>query len=140
MAVYVEEIVERGMSRGEFLQVAHPSKPAHRAFPPAQGQVTILRSVVEMTTDLLAVAISYLFHCGTIRPKPVRDDRSWRSVSLPGFLQKPKCSGLIPGFGDVTFEYFTFVIDSPPEIVLDAINLHKDLIKVPLPLSLLTHV
>ena len=32
------------------------------------------------------------------------------------------------------------MIDRAPKVVLDAIDLHKDLIQVPLPLSMLSHV
>ena len=102
--------------------------------------MTILRSVIEMPTDLLAVMHSNLFHCRAIGPKSVSDHRFRCSVSLHGFLQKPKRGRLIPGFGDVAFQHFALVIDGAPEIMLDAIDLYKDLIKMPLPLGMLAHV
>lgn len=54
------------MGRSEFLQVTHPSKSAHRAFSPAQGQMTVLGTIVQVATDLLAVAVSDLFHGSAI--------------------------------------------------------------------------
>jgi len=49
---------------------------------------------------------------------------------------QPACRG----FGDVGFENLTFVIYGPPKIMLDAIDLHEDLIEMRLPLSMLSHV
>ena len=61
------------------------------------------------------------------------------AVAFHRFLQKDKCSLLIPGFGDVAFQHLTFMIDGAPEVMLYAIDLHEDLIQVPLPPSMLAH-
>jgi len=102
--------------------------------------VAVLGPVVEVTTDLLAVAIPYVFQRGAIRAKSVRDDLSWCAVSLHCFLQKGKCSLLIPGLGNVALEHLTFMIDGTPEVMLVPVDLHENLIEMPLPLSMLTHV
>lgn len=88
----------------------------------------------------MVVFVSDLFHSAAARAKPIRDNRSWRSVPFRGFLQKPKRSGLIPGFGDVALQDFTFMIAGSPETILNAINLHKDFVEMPSPLSVLAHV
>lgn len=97
-------------------------------------------SVVQVATDFLAVFVSDLFHGGAIRAKSVSDDHSRCPVSFHRFLHKGKCRLLIPGLSDVAFQYFTFVIDGAPEVMLHAIDLHEDLIQVPLPLCVLAHV
>lgn len=61
-------------------------------------------------------------------------------MPLHSFLQEAKRSRLISSLGDIAFQNFTSVIDGTPEIMLHLINLHEDLIQVPLPLSLLAHV
>ena len=81
-----------------------------------------------MTTDLLAVFISDLSHRGAVGSKPVCDNYLGSAVPLHSFLQEPKRSGFIPGLGDIACQYFTFVIDGAPEIVLDPIYLYEDLI------------
>lgn len=102
--------------------------------------MAILSSVIQVATDLLAVDHSDLFHRGAVRAKPIRDNRSWRSISFHRFLQKPKRSGLIACFGHEAFQHFSFMVDSSPEIVLDTVDFHEDLIEMPLPLSVLAHV
>ena len=102
--------------------------------------MAILCSIVEMANDLLAVNHSNLLHGSTIRPQSVSNDCLGYTVSLHGFLQKPECSGLITGFGDIALQDFILMIDGAPEVVLDAIDLHKHLIQLPLPLSVLAHV
>ena len=97
-------------------------------------------SVVQVATDLLAVLVSDLCHGGAIRTKPVSDRHSRSAGSFHRFLQKRKCGLPVAGFGDVSFQHLALVIDSAPEIMLHAINLHEDLIQVPLPLCVLAHV
>ena len=61
------------------------------------------------------------------------------AVSFHGFLQKRKCGLLITGFGDVAFQHFAFMVDGAPEVMLDAIDLHENLVEVPLPLGVQAH-
>ena len=41
----------------------------------SQGQMTVFGPIIEVATDLLAVAVSNLFHGCAVRPKPVGDHR-----------------------------------------------------------------
>ena len=102
--------------------------------------MAVLRPIIQMATDLLAVFVSDLFHCGAIGPKSVGNDGFWSPVSFHRFFQKDKRRLLVPGLGDVALQDFSFMIDGSPQVVLDAIDLHEDLIEVPLPLSVLPHV
>ena len=133
-------IVKRGVGRNEFLEVRHSPEPRHRSLSSSEGQVAVLGPVVEMATDVLAVFVSDLFHGGAIRSKSIGGDEPRCSIPFHGFLQKCKCRLLIPGFGDVAFQHFTFVIDGAPEVMLDAVDFHEDFIEMPVPLSMLTHV
>lgn len=101
--------------------------------------MAVLCPVVEMSTDLLAVIHSDLFHGSTIGPKPISNDSLRRPISLHRFLQKCKCGLLIPGLGDIGFENLAFMIDCAPEIVVYAVDLYKHLIKVSPPLWNLAH-
>ena len=130
MAIEVEVIVKRSMGRSEFLQVAHPSKSRHRPLSSPKRQMTVFDSVVEMTTDLLAVPVSNLLHRGPIGAKSICDDAFRSAISLHGFLQKGKYRLLIPGFGHIRFQHFAFMIDGPPEIMLHAVYLHENFINV----------
>ena len=102
--------------------------------------MAILRPIVEVATDLLTVAVSNLFHRRAIRAKLIRYDYLRGPIPLHGFPKEPKCRLLITGFRNKTFQHLTFMIDSPPEIVPNTIDLHEDLIQVPLPLGMLAHV
>ena len=55
------------MYGGELLETSHSPKPEHRPLPSPKGEVGVLRSVVLVATDLLAVFVSNLFHCRAIR-------------------------------------------------------------------------
>ena len=101
--------------------------------------MAVLRPVVEVATDLLVVAIFYVFYGGSIRAKSVSHDGSRRAVSFHRFLQERKCSLLIPGFCHVAFQHLTFVVDGAPQVMLYAVDLHEDLIEMPLPLRMLPH-
>lgn len=101
--------------------------------------MTVFGTVVQVATDLLAVAVSNLSHRGAIRSKAVSDDDLRSAVSLHGLLQKPERCGLIPGLGDVALQHLALVIDSSPEVVLDTVDLNENLVEVPLPLSMLAH-
>lgn len=78
-----------------------------------------------MTTDLPAIAVSYVFHGSATGAKSVRDDFSRSTVPFYSFPQKRKCSQLITSFGDVVFPHFALMIDSATKTMLEAIDLQK---------------
>ena len=91
VAVEIEMVIERSVGRDEFLQVRHSPEPGHRSLSSPERQVAILRPIIKMATDLLAVDISNVFHRGAIRPEPIRHDGSRCAVALHGFSQEPQC-------------------------------------------------
>jgi len=93
-----------------------------------------------MATDLLAVDISNLFHGCAIRRTTICDDDLRIAVSFHCFVQEFQCSSLVASLGDIAFQYFAFVVDGAPEIMLDAIDFDEDFIEMPLPLCDPAHV
>lgn len=55
------------------------------------------------------------------------------SVPLQRFLQEFQRSLLVARLRHEAFEHLSFVVDGPPKTVPLAVNLHKDLVKVPSP-------
>src|SRR5208337_4081318 len=74
MALLIEMVVDLGVNRTEFLQRLHASKALHGALSSSKRLMRILRSIVEATTDLLAIGVADLFHRLRIRAKSVGDD------------------------------------------------------------------
>lgn len=62
VAVVVEVVMKRGVSRDELLQVRHSPEPQHCPLSSPEQQMTVLGPIVEMATDLLAVDVPNLFH------------------------------------------------------------------------------
>jgi hypothetical protein len=60
-------------------------------------------------------------------------------MPLHGFLEELQRGLPVARVGDDAFEHFTLVIDSPPEVVRHAGDLHLDLVEVPLPVAMGTH-
>ncbi len=51
------------------------------------------------------------------------------------FPEEYQCSPAIAPFRDVTLEHFAFVIDDPPQVVPHAVDLHENLVQMPLPFA-----
>jgi len=97
--------------------------------------MAVLGPVVEPPPNLLFVLISNGLHGRSIRAESVGDDDFRIAISFQRFAQKLQCSMAIPTLGDISFQYFTFVIDGTPEVVCDPIYLHENLVQMPLPLG-----
>ena len=54
-------------------------------------------------------------------------------MALHCFLEKFQRSSLIPLLRDIGFQYFTFVVDSSPQVMPLAAYLYEDLVQVPPP-------
>ena len=128
------------MHGGEFLQASHSPETKHCTLSSSEGEVRVFRSVVRVATDLLAVLVADLVHGCAIRWAAVGDNHLRIAVSLHCFLQEFQGGGFVAPFRDIGFQYFAFVINGAPEIMLDAIDFDEDLVEVPLPLCHLAHV
>jgi hypothetical protein len=51
------------------------------------------------------------------------------------FLEEFQCGFLVSGLRDKAFQNFTLVVDRALEVVLLAIELHENLVEMPLPLA-----
>ena len=51
------------------------------------------------------------------------------------FLEEFQCSFLVSGLGDKAFHDLTFVIDGAPKVVPLAVDLHENLVEMPLPMA-----
>ena len=66
IALMIEMNVHGGMHAGELLQTSRAPKPEHSSLFSPEGEVRILRAVVLVATDLLAVLVADVFHCGAV--------------------------------------------------------------------------
>jgi hypothetical protein len=60
-------------------------------------------------------------------------------MPLHRLLQEFKGCFAIADLGDDAFQHLAFVIDSPPEVVRHPVDLHVDLVQVPLPVAMRAH-
>jgi hypothetical protein len=74
-ALGVEQVVDRGVNGGEFLQTSHPPEPQYRPLPSSEGLVKILRPVVGRTGGLLSITDAEVPKRSTIGPQAVGHDR-----------------------------------------------------------------
>jgi hypothetical protein len=95
--------------------------------------------VVRPPRGFLTFLVSNHFHRGAIRREAVGHNHFRIAISPHRFLQKRKRSLAIPPVGNEALQNFALVINCAPEIVLRAINLHKNLIQMPSPLRTLAH-
>ena len=73
------------MHAGELLQTSRAPKPEHSSLFSPEGEVRILRSVVLVATDLLAVLVADVFHCGAVGWAPIGDYDAWIAISFHCF-------------------------------------------------------
>ena len=81
-------------------------------------------------------SIQFYFHCGAVRPEPVRHDRPRPAVALHRTLQEPQRSLAIPPFRSENLKHLALVIDRTPEVMCFAIDPHKHLVQMPTPLRI----
>ena len=60
-------------------------------------------------------------------------------MALHRFLEEFQRSNFVSGSRHKALEHFAFVVDGSRKVMVNPIDLHKGLIKVPSPLSMLTH-
>jgi len=64
----------------------------------------------------------------------------WWPKALHCFSKEIQCRFAIPALGDITFKHLTFVIYSAPQVVRFAVDLHENLVQVPLPIRMRTNL
>ncbi len=121
------------MNGGEFLKTSHASKPQHRALSSSEGQVRILSPIVEPASGRLPSAGADFAQGGSIGPEFVGHDLLSSAMFAHCFLQEFQRGLLVSGLRNEAFKHLAFVIDSPPQIMCVAIDLHEHLVEVPSP-------
>ncbi len=121
------------MDGGELLQTSHAPEPLHGAFSSSERQVRILNAVVEPPARPLFFSSAELSERGYVGGEAIRHDVFRFAVSLHQFPEEFQCRLFVSTFGNDCFQHLAFVINSPPEVVSLAINLHKDFVHIPLP-------
>jgi hypothetical protein len=91
-----------------------------------------------MRDDLLLLLIAELCQFGLVGAQPSAVIASEEPRRLSVFLRR-RARLLVPALGDIGFEHLVLVIDRLPEIVHLAVDLHTDLVEVPLPLTEASH-
>lgn len=100
----------------------------------------ILGAIVEVLLYVLAALIADVAHRSAVRSELVCHDSLRRTAPFHGFLQEPESCQFIAFLRDIALQDFAFMIDGPPEIMLSSVDLHEDLIKMPLPLGVLAQI
>ncbi len=138
-AFLVEMVEDGGMDGGEFLQVSHPPEAGHGAFSSSEGQVGIIGTIVQPAPGLLPIGVSDLLHGGAVGAQLVGDDLFRTTVTFHQFPEEFQCRLAIAALGDQGFEDLALVIDGSPHVIRLAVDLHEDLVEVPLPVRVGAH-
>jgi hypothetical protein len=101
--------------------------------------VRVFGPVVEPTSRLAIIAATEVLQSGTVGPEQIGHDGLRSAMPLHRFLQEFKGCLAIARLADDAFQHFTFVIDSAPKVVRHSVDLHVDLIQVPLPVAMHAH-
>ena len=96
----------------------------------------VLCPVVEPAAHLTIVTAAELFQGGPVGPKAIGYNDLWSAVPLHGFLEEFQRGITVPRLRHQAFQYLTFVIGGPPEIMCHPIDLHVDRVQVPAPSAL----
>ena len=121
------------MNGGEFLQTSHLPETEHGPLSSSKRQVRVLGAIVEPTEGFLSTGIANDLHGGAIGPQFVGHDNLRLAVTLHGIPEEFQRCFAIPALCDIAFQHLTFVIHGAPKIVRLAVDLHENLVQVPLP-------
>lgn len=111
----------------------------HGPFSSPEWQVPVLDPVVCMPRQVLPGTCSEFPKVCLVGAQPVGDELFRPTVATNQFPEKLQRCLAITDLRHDGFEHLALVFDGAPEIVLDAIDLHKGLVKVPLSLGTRPH-
>ena len=100
----------------------------------------VLRQVLRPAPYLTVSPASQILWCGAAGALAICDNNLGSHMSLHGALQKLQGRFAVPGLGDHDFQNFTLMGNGTPKVMRYAVNLHKDLIKVPAPVIATAHL
>ncbi len=129
----VEVVVYGGIKGGEFLQTSDMPETLHRAFSSSERKVRVLGAIVEPPARLLFFEHVQFSEYRVVRRKTIRQDLFGTTIALHKLLDIFQYSMLILAFCDNHLQHSAFVVDGVPKVRPPAVDLHKDLIQMPLP-------
>ncbi len=100
----------------------------------------ILSSVVFPAARFLPLLVADVLHCRAVGPEFVSHQDMRMTVTLHGFSEEFQCCFAIPALRDIAFQHLALVIHGTPKVMRLAINLHKHLIQMPLPVRVCAHL
>lgn len=116
----------------KFLQTFHSPKPQHSPLSSSKWLMRILSTIVQPSTTLALFECSYSLDRGAIGRQSIGHERFDLAMPSQRFPEEFQCSLLIAALGDEAFKDLALVVNCAPEVVFDAIDLHEDLIEMPL--------
>ena len=123
------------MNRDELLERSRPTKAEHGTFPSSKLQMGILRTIVGPATGFAIVSKSQVTKGSSVGPKLICHQNMRATMPLHRFHEEFQCGFSIPALGDKGFQDFAFVIDGPPQVVGDTVDLYEDGIQMPPPVG-----
>src|SRR6056297_3130124 len=126
-------VCDGGVDGGEFLQTSHAPEPEHRPLPPSKWLVRILCPVVLPPPRFLPLDRADILQGSTVGAKFVRHEDIGPPMLLQCFLEEFECGRPVTRLRDEAFQHLTLVINSTPQVVLFAIDLHEHLVQMPAP-------
>jgi len=82
---------------------------------------------------LLSIGVANDLHGSAIGPQFIGHKNLRLPVSLHGIPDEFQCCFAISALCDIAFQHFSFVIHGTPQVMRLAVDLHENLIQVPLP-------
>ena len=64
----------------------------------------------------------------------------WWAKALHCFSEEFQCRFAVTTLGDIAFKHLALVLHSPPELVRLAVDLHENLVQMPLPIGMDAHL
>ena len=119
------------MDGDEFLQTSQLPEVLHRPLPSSERQMRILGAIVQPAPSFPPVRIANFLNSSTVGAQFVSNDSIRSAVASHCILYKLQCSSLIPCPRHVTFQDFSLVINSSPQVVPFAVDLHEHLVQMP---------
>ena len=116
------------MDGDRFLQGPHPAEALHGAFASSKRLMRILRTIVGPTTGFAIVRLSQVLQRRAVGSQFVCDEDMRATVAFHRFAEKFQCGFAIPALCNKSLQDFSLMVDGPPEVVRDAVELHEDLV------------
>ena len=111
----------------------------HSPLSSSKRLVRILRAIIFPMASVLPTEVASLFHGGTVRRQLVRRDDIGLTVALQQLSEEFQCGLAVSALGDIAIQHFALMIYRAPQVVDLAVDLHEDLIQMPLLIRVTAH-